>query len=422
MSAAGGGTTGRGTSGGTLGGGAAGGGAAGGGTSGGAAGGTLGDGPSARLRVAVFGLTPTSIHYLTYVRFLASRGHYVTCLTNAPRVDAPVRVVDFTRYRALAARLPRGVRMLPKLAIMTECLLNRRFDVLDIMQVTPDGVLAALIWRGPLVLDFWGSDVLRLDQRPWWVRWLMPRVLAKAGAIHSVSQQMTTELVRLGARPARIETFQYGIDVGFFAPAPAAGPDAHLHEAPAGKVILSTRGLRSFYRIETIVRALPHVLAREPEARLELTGANDVETPRLRALAAELGVGERVAFLGFVTREELAEHLRAACVWVSVPPSDGAPLSLLEAMAAGALPVVADIPSMREWLGESRGVLIAEVTPEGVAAAILEGFARAADAAVAAANRRLVEERADSAANLPRWEGLLARTAQAGRARGGALT
>lgn len=389
--------------------------AAGGGTLGGAAGG----GPSARLRVAVFGLTPTSIHYLTYVRFLASRGHYVTCLTNAPRVDAPVRVVDFTRYRALAARLPRGVRMLPKLAIMTECLLNRRFDVLDIMQVTPDGVLAALIWRGPLVLDFWGSDVLRLDQRPWWVRWLMPRVLAKAGAIHSVSQQMTTELVRLGARPARIETFQYGIDVGFFAPAPAApgtdaGPDAHLHEAPAGKVILSTRGLRSFYRIETIVRALPHVLAREPEARLELTGADDVETPRLQALAAELGVGERVAFLGFVTREELAEHLRAACVWVSVPPSDGAPLSLLEAMAAGALPVVADIPSMREWLGESRGVLIAEVTPEGVAAAILDGFARAADAAVAAANRRLVEERADSAANLPRWEGLLARTAQAG--------
>ena len=385
-----------------------------------------GDGPSARLRVAVFGLTPTSIHYLTYVRFLASRGHYVTCLTNAPRVDAPVRVVDFTRYRALAARLPRGVRMLPKLAIMTECLLNRRFDVLDIMQVTPDGVLAALIWRGPLVLDFWGSDVLRLDQRPWWVRWLMPRVLAKAGAIHSVSQQMTTELVRLGARPARIETFQYGIDVGFFAPAPAPGtgaePDAHLHEAPAGKVILSTRGLRSFYRIETIVRALPHVLAREPEARLELTGADDVETPRLQALAAELGVGERVAFLGFVTREELAEHLRAACVWVSVPPSDGAPLSLLEAMAAGALPVVADIPSMREWLGESRGVLIAEVTPEGVAAAILDGFARAADAAVAAANRRLVEERADSTANLPRWEALLARTAQAGRARGGALT
>lgn len=171
--------------------------AAGGGTLGGAAGG----GPSARLRVAVFGLTPTSIHYLTYVRFLASRGHYVTCLTNAPRVDAPVRVVDFTRYRALAARLPRGVRMLPKLALMTECLLNRRFDVLDIMQVTPDGVLAALIWRGPLVLDFWGSDVLRLDQRPWWVRWLMPRVLAKAGAIHSVSQQMTTELVRLELGP-----------------------------------------------------------------------------------------------------------------------------------------------------------------------------------------------------------------------------
>jgi glycosyltransferase involved in cell wall biosynthesis len=95
-----------------------------------------------------------------------------------------------------------------------------------------------------------------------------------------------------------------------------------------------------------------------------------------------------------------------------VPPSDGAPLSLLEAMAAGALPVTADIPSMREWIAEGRGVLVGDVSPEGVAAGLARGLELAAQGAYAAPNRRLVEERGDRAVNLPRWEAMLVAAAR----------
>jgi L-malate glycosyltransferase len=264
-------------------------------------------------------------------------------------------------------------------------------------------VCAALLWRGPLLLDFWGSDILRLEIRPWLIRRLMRRAIRRADRIHSVSAPMTALLVALGAEPSRIETFQYGVDLTRFSAAPAPR---------ASQRILSSRGLRDFYRIATVVAALPAVLAERPAAQLAITGAGE-QLPGLQALAARLGVADSVHFLGYVPEEELIAELQRAAVWVSVPPSDGTPLSLLEAMACGALPVVSDLATVREWLDEQRAVFVAEVTPERLAAALLRGLELAEAGAYAGPNRRLVEERGDRARNLPRWERLLA--AAAGR-------
>lgn len=278
------------------------------------------------------------------------------------------------------------------------------FDVLDVMQVTPAGVYAACLWRGPLVLDFWGSDIMRLDQRPWLVRQLMRRALAKASCIHSVSRQMTAALVSHGADETVIETFQYGVDLSGFAFAAGGGRP---------ETVVWSRGLREFYRLETMLRAWPEVLRRRPRARLIVTQA-DPSLERWQALAAELGVAGSVAFVGRVSHEELAASLREAAVWVSIPPSDGAPLSLLEAMASGALPVVSDLESVREWLGDERAVFVPVVDNEHLAAAVVTGLELAADGTHAQENRRIVEERGDRRLNLPRWERLLERAA-AGR-------
>jgi glycosyltransferase involved in cell wall biosynthesis len=352
------------------------------------------------LRIGVVGIDPQNVHLLTYVRYCAQCGHDVTVITNRPEVDAPVKVCDFTASRRLSQSLPRGIRLIPRLWRLRRCLHRGRFDVLNVQQVTPDGVYAALLWNGPLVLGFWGSDIHRLENRPWLVRRLMPTAIRRSTAIHSVSQEMSRLLVRHGADPGLIQTFQYGVDLEAF----PLGPSAR-HEP----LIVSSRGLGSFYRVEQILRALPIVLERRPQARLLVMGPGD--DAHLRALAAGLGIEDRVRFAGMVDQTALAEQLQSAQVWVSLPPSDGTPLSLLEAMASGAVPVVADTPSLREWIDEATGVLIVDVDPEGVAAGILKGFTLFDTGMCAATNRATVRGRADRAVNLPRWERMLCEAA-----------
>jgi glycosyltransferase involved in cell wall biosynthesis len=353
------------------------------------------------VKIAVCGINPKSIHFRVYLDFLVAQGHEVTVITDTETVEARVEVLDFARPIRGRRVMPPGMAFLVLLWRLRRALRSRAFDVLDVMQVTPAGVYAAWLWRGPLVLDFWGSDIMRLDQRPWLVRLLMRRVIAKASCIHSVSRQMTGALVACGADEAVIETFQYGVDLSGFAFAPGGG---------RSETVVWSRGLREFYRLETMLRAWPAVLRRRPTARLVVTQL-DASLERWQALAAELGVADSVAFVGRISHEELAATLRQAAVWVSIPPSDGAPLSLLEAMASGALPVVSDLVSVREWLDDERAVFVDVVDAEHVAAAVVAGLELSADGAHAEANRRIVEERGDCGLNLPRWERLLLRAA-----------
>ena len=80
-----------------------------------------------------------------------------------------------------------------------------------------------------------------------------------------------------------------------------------------------------------------------------------------------------VRWLSEITsREAVADLNRLADIAVSVPSSDGTPVSVLEAMACGAAPVVSDLPSLREWITDGEnGLLVPVGDPEALAAAIV---------------------------------------------------
>ena len=161
----------------------------------------------------------------------------------------------------------------------------------------------------------------------------------------------------------------------------------------------------SFYAVknhETLLAACARLRARGVDFTLDLLGGDaDGRRQRMRELADELGIGERVRFLGVVDHGEIPRHLAAADLTVLCSHNEGIPGSRMEAMAVGTPvlgPRVTGVPELVEegvsgWLADPGR------TDEFVAAmeAIL---ADPAEAARRAANARaVVEARYDMTAN-----------------------
>ncbi len=85
---------------------------------------------------------------------------------------------------------------------------------------------------------------------------------------------------------------------------------------------------------DELLAALPLLVARVPGARLVVAGDGD-DRPRLTSRAAEIGLGERVAFTGFVSEATLGELYRRAAVFALPSRGEGFGLVYLEAMRAG---------------------------------------------------------------------------------------
>ncbi len=148
------------------------------------------------------------------------------------------------------------------------------------------------------------------------------------------------------------------------------------HDAPeeGGPVAIMVATLEAHKDHVTLLRATALVLARRPDFRLQLVGQGSLRA-ELEGLAAQLGLGESVRFLG--AGRDVPELLGRADLFVfSTTNQEGFGTVLLEAMAAG-LPIVAtDCPACRELLAGGRfGSLVPPQDPAALARAVLARLA-----------------------------------------------
>jgi Glycosyltransferase len=110
--------------------------------------------------------------------------------------------------------------------------------------------------------------------------------------------------------------------------------------------------------VDTVIRAVKTVSERDPRAYLVIVGTGP-EEERLKRLAHELGVHNRVRFAGF--RRDIPDCLRSFDAFVSVSLSEGLGLNVLEAMATGLPAVVTGVGGVLDFARDGENVLIVPV-------------------------------------------------------------
>ncbi len=353
------------------------------------------------MRIAT--LSDASVeHTRRWVSWFRSRGHDVAVwsletplpgLVVEPLPRAPLP--GFLRYPLALPALERALeRFAP--------------DLVDAHYVPNYGLLGALQGARPLAVTAWGSDLLVLGRRGPLQRARARFVLRRADLVLADATNLAGAARTLGAAPAKVHMIPWGVDLALF-----RWPAEHERG-----LIVSTRMHEPVYDLETILQAAKPVLERDPRAHLVVAGDGSLRAALERQAAALLPAG-RWRFVGRLAPGELATLLARAEVYLSASLTDSTSVSLLEAMAAGAVPVVSDIEGNREWVTDGDGARLFPCGDSGALTIALERVLGDAEwaATARARNRRVVEERADREFNLGRIERLF--TALTGARHGG---
>ncbi len=215
--------------------------------------------------------------------------------------------------------------------------------------------------KGPTVITVHDLSHLRHPEthpkeRIDWLNQSLPKAIAQAAKIISVSEFTKQELLDLGlvADPDKIAVCYNGLDASF---CPRADGEiaAELHNwgLQRGRYILSVATLEPRKNMERLLEAyeaLPEHLAREYP--LVLIGAAGWKNSSLRQRIARIKPPRQVITTGYLDRTPMQHLLSGAGVFAYLSFYEGFGLPVAEAMASGTPVLTANTGALREVAGD----------------------------------------------------------------------
>ncbi|WP_425538438.1 glycosyltransferase [Microaceticoccus formicicus] len=214
-------------------------------------------------------------------------------------------------------------------------------DIIHAHYATSYGLLASLLNLHPYILSVWGSDVYDFPNSGTLQRKMLEWNLKNADILLSTSDAMREETAKYTDKEIGVTPF--GVDTGIYKP---------LDIDPISDFTIGT--IKSFYPkygIEYLIKGYSDFIKETGAENTKLIlGGKGPQEDELRALAIELGIEEKVEFLGFLDRDGVVNSFNKMdiAVFPSTLDSESFGVAAVEAGACGTPTIVSNVGGLPE--------------------------------------------------------------------------
>lgn len=181
----------------------------------------------------------------------------------------------------------------------------------------------------------------------------LSRVARRASVIVAISDFLSNLLMKEYGIEAKV--IRNGVDADIFSPVRSEKREkirASFHVSPKMRIVLFVGRLHPYKDPMTLVRSIPQVARKHPEAYFVMIGDGPLANAVVRQ-AIQLGLDGRLRLIPRLPHNMLVEWFQACDVFVSTSPGEMLGFTVLEAMSS-AVPVVAAVSGgPAEVLGQS---------------------------------------------------------------------
>lgn len=297
----------------------------------------------------------------------------VPCDPRAPRTGEVV--LDGHRLSVAPLTLPAGRGAARKLALLPWLARNAprlarevaRADAVHAPipgDVGTFGIFAALAGRKPLFVRHCGNWFVQQTAAERFWRWLLERV---AGGRTVVLTTGDADAPPSARNPNVRWVFSSSLTE---AELRACAPNANAGRPHGPRLVIACRQERA-KGTGAVIESLPVLARRFPGVHLDVVG-DGAALPEFEALAARVGVAERVTFHGRLNHAGVVAALRRSDVFCfPTTSSEGFPKAVLEALACGLPVVTTRVSVLGRLVGAGGGVLLDAATSAEVVRGVL---------------------------------------------------
>lgn len=294
-----------------------------------------------------------SIHTKKWCNYFKKKGYeiHVISLTSGEIPGVKVHSLNMAVYKVRGSNYFNKLKYILFVRKVKKLVNEIAPDILHAHYASSYGFLGGETGFHPYIISLWGSDIYDFPKRNIFFRRLIERSLSKADIVLSTSRVMAEEAKKYTDK--KIEITPFGVDISLFKPNPS------LKRENNKLIIGSIKALEKQYGLEDLIKAFGLLYKNYKNIYLELGGEGTLKE-ELQELVKELGLEDRVKFLGYLSEIEVVNAFNRfhIAVFPSIFESFG--VAAVEAQACEVPIVASKVDGLKEATCPGRSSILVE--------------------------------------------------------------